>query len=67
MTKKPLYREIADTLREQVASGRLKAGDALLTEAQLVEEFGVSRVTVRQALKLLTEQQVIESIQGSGR
>lgn len=67
MTKKPLYREIADTLRQQIASGRLKPGDALPTEAQLVEEFGVSRVTVRQALKLLTEQQVIESVQGSGR
>ncbi|WP_206604027.1 UTRA domain-containing protein [Chimaeribacter californicus] len=67
MVKKPRYREIADTIRQQVTSGQLKAGDALPTEAQLGEHYGVSRVTVRQALKVLTDQQVIASIQGSGR
>ena len=67
MTKKPRYREIADTLCQQVISGQLKAGDALPTEAQLGEQYGVSRVTVRQALKVLTDQQVIKSIQGRGR
>jgi GntR family mannosyl-D-glycerate transport/metabolism transcriptional repressor len=67
MVKKPRYREIADTIRQQVSSGQLKAGDALPTEAQLGEHYGVSRVTVRQALKVLTDQQVIASIQGSGR
>ncbi|WP_447872310.1 GntR family transcriptional regulator [Serratia fonticola] len=66
MSKKPIYRQIADTLRQQVADGELKPGDALPTEALLCEEYNVSRVTVRQALKLLTEEQVIESIQGSG-
>ncbi|HBM2852954.1 TPA: GntR family transcriptional regulator, partial [Enterobacter cloacae] len=36
------------------------------TESALQETYAVSRVTVRQALKLLTEQNIIESIQGSG-
>lgn len=40
-------------------------GDALPTEAELREQFGVSRVTVRQALKQLTELNVIESIQAA--
>uniref|UniRef100_A0A182TCN1 HTH gntR-type domain-containing protein n=1 Tax=Anopheles maculatus TaxID=74869 RepID=A0A182TCN1_9DIPT len=66
LSKKPIYRQIADTLRQQIANGELKPGDALPTEALLREQYGVSRVTVRQALKLLTEERVIESLQGSG-
>ncbi|MCS2172090.1 GntR family transcriptional regulator [Scandinavium sp. TWS1a] len=66
MTKKPMYRQIADTLRERVQRGELKPGDALPTESALQEEFAVSRVTVRQALKQLTQEAIIESIQGSG-
>jgi GntR family mannosyl-D-glycerate transport/metabolism transcriptional repressor len=64
--KKPMYRQIADAIRLQVENGELKAGDALPTESALQAQFAVSRVTVRQALKQLTEQQIIESIQGSG-
>lgn len=66
MTRKPMYRQIADTLRERVQQGVLKPGDALPTESALQEEFAVSRVTVRQALKQLTQEAIIESIQGSG-
>ena len=61
-----MYRQIADALREKITAGELKPGDALPTESSLQETFSVSRVTVRQALKLLTEEQIIESIQGSG-
>lgn len=64
MGHKPLYRQIADRIREQIARGELKPGDALPTESALQTEFGVSRVTVRQALRQLVEQQILESIQG---
>ncbi|HDC2658838.1 TPA: GntR family transcriptional regulator [Salmonella enterica] len=66
MSKKPMYRQIADELRAQITRGELKPGDALPTESALQSAFHVSRVTVRQSLKLLTEQEIIESIQGSG-
>ena len=66
MGNKPMYRQIADALREKISAGELKPGDALATESSLQEAFNVSRVTVRQALKLLTEEQIVESIQGSG-
>jgi GntR family transcriptional regulator, mannosyl-D-glycerate transport/metabolism system repressor len=62
----PMYRQIADAIRDQIQTGQLKPGNALPTEAQLREDFSVSRVTVRQALKLLIEQDVLESVQGSG-
>lgn len=66
MVRLPMYRQIADTIRHKINDGEYKAGETLPTEAQLREEFGVSRVTVRQALKLLIENGELESIQGSG-
>ncbi|MEV0092182.1 GntR family transcriptional regulator [Streptomyces sp. NPDC050738] len=51
--RKPSHREVADTLRERICSGDLKAGDPMPTQAALVEEFGVERGTIRQALKIL--------------
>lgn len=66
MSSKPMYRQIADALRERIQRGELKPGDALPTESELQAQFNVSRVTVRQALKQLTTESIIESIQGSG-
>ncbi|MCX5558739.1 winged helix-turn-helix domain-containing protein [Streptomyces sp. NBC_00038] len=45
--------EIADALRDRIRAGDLKAGDRLPTQAELAEEFGVERGTVRQALSSL--------------
>lgn len=67
MGNKPMYRQIADALREKISAGELKPGDALPTESS--SSGGIqreSRHAVRQALKLLTEEQIVESIQGSG-
>ncbi|MDS0115200.1 GntR family transcriptional regulator, partial [Enterobacter hormaechei subsp. steigerwaltii] len=56
MGNKPMYRQIADAFREKINAGELKPGDALPTESSLQEAFSVSRVTVRQALKLLADE-----------
>lgn len=66
MSQKPLYRQIADRILTRIQQGELRPGDALPTESALQAQFGVSRVTVRQALRQLTEQNIVESIQGSG-
>lgn len=66
MAKIPMYRKIADTIREKIHTSEYKVGEALPTEAQLRDEFSVSRVTIRQALKLLIENEELESVQGSG-
>ncbi|MET8825763.1 GntR family transcriptional regulator [Streptomyces sp. NPDC004610] len=47
--------EIAGTLRERIRSGVLKAGDRLPTQAELADEFGVERGTIRQALRVLQD------------
>ncbi|MET7572695.1 winged helix-turn-helix domain-containing protein [Streptomyces sp. NPDC005492] len=54
--------EIADALRERIRAGDLKAGDRLPTQADLAEEFGVERGTVRQALRVLQEAGLLTSV-----
>ncbi|HET9671965.1 MAG TPA: GntR family transcriptional regulator, partial [Actinomycetota bacterium] len=44
---------IVGQVRELIRSGRLSAGDRLPSERELAEQFGVSRVTVRDALRSL--------------
>lgn len=60
----PLYRKIADELRERIIGGTLKPGDRLPTEAQLQEQHGVSRNTVRLATALLINEGLVESVPG---
>ncbi|MFC5240233.1 winged helix-turn-helix domain-containing protein [Streptomyces atrovirens] len=57
--------EIADILRERIRSGELRTGDRLPTQAELAEEFGVERGTVRQALHTLREDGLLTN-QGKG-
>lgn len=45
----------------------LRPGDRLTTEAELAELFGVSRPTVREALKLLEQEGLVSAIRGHGR
>ena len=49
----PLYHQIRTLLLQQIESGRLKPGDAVPTERELIDRYGVSRITVRQALNSL--------------
>jgi GntR family transcriptional regulator, transcriptional repressor for pyruvate dehydrogenase complex len=49
----PLSAQIAQQLRRAIMDGELAPGDELPTEHELVEEFGVSRATVREALGAL--------------
>ena len=65
-SKGPIYRQIADAIRQKIKTGEYDIGTALPTEAQLRALFSCSRVTVRQALKLLIENDELESVQGSG-
>jgi GntR family transcriptional regulator len=46
----PLYAQLSEIIAAQLASGELKPGDALPTEAELCAFYGVSRTVVRQAI-----------------
>lgn len=62
----PLYEQIADRLAEDIRSRRLKAFDKLPSEQALMDQYGVSRVTVRQALRKLADAALVISRQGKG-
>jgi len=62
----PLYVQLIRILRTQIKSGEYKAGDALPTEDLLSKSFGVSRITVRAALRTLAEEGVIARHSGKG-
>ncbi|MET9117146.1 winged helix-turn-helix domain-containing protein [Streptomyces longwoodensis] len=61
-SKRLTPQEIADVLRERIRAGELRAGDRLPTQAELAEEFGVERGTVRQALRALQEDGLLTNV-----
>jgi len=61
------YRRISADMRAAIESGELQPGDVLPSEAALVERYGVSRGTARQALADLEGAGLIESKHGKGR
>jgi GntR family transcriptional regulator len=64
--KRSLPAQLHEHLRAQIIRGELAAGSRLPTEERLSADFGVSRVTVREALRMLQRDHLIESIQGRG-
>ncbi|MFJ6697041.1 winged helix-turn-helix domain-containing protein [Streptomyces sp. NPDC091272] len=54
--RKRSHREVADTLRDRIRRGEIKAGEHMPTQSRLAEEFCVERGTVRQALRILHEE-----------
>jgi GntR family transcriptional repressor for pyruvate dehydrogenase complex len=60
------YEQVYDQLRELIMRGELQRGQRLPGEAALAREFGVSRGTVREALRLLAAQNLIRTAKGAG-
>jgi len=56
--------QIADELRAMIVSGRLSEGDSLGREPELVERFGVSRPSLREALRILEAENLITVVRG---
>ncbi|MDV7337968.1 FadR/GntR family transcriptional regulator [Terasakiella sp. A23] len=59
-----LAKQIAETIRAAIVEGDLKVDERLPTEPELAERFGVSRPTIREALKRLAAQHLIRSRRG---
>lgn len=51
--RKKVYEEVADHIREQILTGRLRLSDRLPTERDLAEQLGVGRGVVREAIRML--------------
>ena len=64
--KTPKYRQVYSTLRREIQSGRLRGGDRLPSEADLVRQFGASRITVGRAVRELQTAGLVDRKAGSG-
>jgi GntR family transcriptional regulator len=62
----PPFRQIARHLREAIRRGAFGPGDQLPSESQLIEHYGVARMTVRQALGELRAEGLVVSEHGRG-
>lgn len=61
-----VYEEVADRIRRLIGEGHLKPGDRLPPERELAEGFGVSRTSVRDAIRVLEMIGLLEPRQGDG-
>lgn len=66
MSADKIYQQVAAYLKQSIASGELKIGDAIYSENLLCEKLGVSRTSVRKAIRLMIEENILVSRQGKG-
>ena len=62
----PLYVQLADLFRQRIVKGMWREGEMLPPLTSLVAEFGVARVTVRQAIERLTRDGLVSPQRGRG-
>jgi len=62
----PLYLQLADELRRQIETGALKENEKILTEKELSIQYEVSRITIRKALDILSDEELVTRKQGMG-
>lgn len=61
-----LYEQVLKRIESMIIQGIYEKGELLPGEMHLAEEMGVSRITIREALRLLNEAGVIETVHGKG-
>ncbi|MHB0829280.1 MAG: FadR/GntR family transcriptional regulator [Schaalia turicensis] len=64
--RKGLVEQVVDTVIDRIVEGAYREGDALPGEVDLAKELDVSRLTVREAVKVLKDRGVLEVQQGRG-
>lgn len=62
----PKYISLYNSIKNDIKTGVIKPGDKLKSEPQLMKEYGIARMTVRNALSLLANEGLIERHHGKG-
>ncbi len=62
----PPYHQLAQILRQQIATGELRPGDRVPSEVQLCERYEVSPMTVRRAINILLDEGLVTATRGRG-
>jgi GntR family frlABCD operon transcriptional regulator len=63
---RPLYQQVEASIRNKIREKVYLPGEQLPTEDELCEIYGVSKITIRKAFKLLTENGLVERLRGKG-
>ncbi|MCF7754078.1 GntR family transcriptional regulator [Paenibacillus xylanexedens] len=66
MKKLALYKQIRENIIQKIKSGQLRPTDRIPSEQELMDEFRVSKITVKNALTLLADEGLIIRVQGKG-
>ncbi|SHK61053.1 FadR/GntR family transcriptional regulator [Hespellia stercorisuis] len=64
--EQPLYEQVLKKIESQIIAGVYKQGDLLPSEKELIDNMGVSRITIRKALSILSEMGLIKTDRGRG-
>lgn len=62
----PIYIRIHNSIKESIEEGKWKVGERIPAERELAEKFGVSRMTLRQAVQTLVDEGILERRVGAG-
>lgn len=62
----PLYQQIADDIKQKIETGEYKSGQMIPSETKLCELYEVSRITVRNAISSLVEEDILIKRHGKG-
>src|SRR5437868_3652092 len=63
---RPPYKQVANALRAAILTRKLEPGEKLPSGVELAKAYGVARMTVQQAIRLLRDEGLVSSRQGSG-
>lgn len=63
---KPVYQQLADSIRDKVENGEYHPGERIASERSMAESYGINRLTVRKAIDVLIREGLLVSLQGSG-
>ena len=61
-----LYQQVASTLKEEILNGTLAQGKRIGSQKELEDRFNVSKITIRKAISLLEEDDLVVTIHGKG-
>lgn len=62
----PAYLQVKAFIQQHISSGEWRPGDPVPSETSLMQQFGISRMTVNRALRELMDQGMVTRVQGSG-
>ncbi|HSI53506.1 MAG: histidine utilization repressor [Ramlibacter sp.] len=62
----PAYEQVKAWIKQHIGSGQWKPGDPVPSETALIQQFGISRMTVNRALRELAAEGLVTRVQGSG-